>query len=104
MKKSFKDIIGNETPTLIDFTATWCGPCKMMAPVLKEVARKIGDRGKIIKIDIDKNRSLAEKLGIMSVPTFVLYRSGKVLWKQSGMQSAQQLENVILNAAENPAV
>jgi thioredoxin 1 len=97
-KQSFKEIIGSDTPTLVDFTATWCGPCKMMAPILKEVSGRIGDKGRIIKIDIDKNRTLAEKLHIMSVPTFILYRNGKALWKKSGMQSAQQLEDAIVSA------
>ncbi len=100
-KKSFNEIVNSNTPVLIDFTATWCGPCKMMAPILKEVSGRIGEKGKIIKIDIDKNRALAEKLHIMSVPTFMLYKNGKVIWKKSGVQSAQQLEQVILGAVEN---
>ena len=100
-RKSFNDIVNSETPVLIDFTAAWCGPCKMMAPVLKEVSGRIGDKGKIIKIDIDKNRAIAEKLRIMSVPTFMLYKNGKVLWKRSGVMSAQQLEEVILDAVGN---
>ena len=99
-RQSFNEIIGSSTPTLVDFTAAWCGPCKMMAPVLKEVSGRIGDKGRIIKIDIDQNRPLAEKLRIMSVPTFILYKDGKAIWKKSGMQSAQQLEDVILNAGK----
>jgi thioredoxin 1 len=100
-KKSFNEIINSDTPVLIDFTAAWCGPCKMMAPILKEVSGRIGEKGRIIKIDIDKNRAIAEKLQIMSVPTFILYKNGKVLWKKSGVMSAQQLEQVILNTGSN---
>ena len=99
-RKSFNEIINSKTPVLIDFTAAWCGPCKMMAPVLKEVSGRIGQKGKIIKIDVDRNRAIAQKLRIMSVPTFMLYKNGKVLWKRSGVVSAQQLEQAILGAAE----
>ena len=93
-KASFSEIINSEVPTLIDFTAAWCGPCKAMAPVLQQVAGDIGEKGRIIKIDVDKNRSLATKMNVKGVPTFILYKNGKSLWRESGMQSAQTLVNL----------
>lgn len=95
---TYSEIINSETPTLVDFTASWCGPCKAMAPVLEQLAAKIGDKGKIIKIDVDKNPSIAEKMKIQGVPTFVLYKKGEILWRQSGMQSLTQLQTLMENA------
>ena len=97
-KMTYTEIINSETPTLVDFTATWCGPCKAMAPVLEQLAARIGEKGKIIKIDVDKNPGIAEKMKIQGVPTFVLYKKGEVLWRQSGMQSLTQLEKLIEGA------
>ena len=94
-KQTFKDIIRRDKLTLVDFSAAWCGPCKAMTPVLQEVAGKVGDKARIVKIDVDKNRTLSDKLKIMGVPTFILYKKGKVLWRQSGMQSSQVLEGLI---------
>ncbi|MBK8668698.1 MAG: thioredoxin [Saprospiraceae bacterium] len=94
----YTEIINSETPTLVDFTATWCGPCKAMAPVLEQLASKVGDKAKIIKIDVDKNPALSSKLNIQGVPTFVLYKKGEILWRQSGMQSLAQLEKLIEGA------
>lgn len=95
---TYTEIINSETPTLVDFTAAWCGPCKAMAPVLEQLAEKIGDKGKIIKIDVDKNPSIAQKMKIQGVPTFVLYKKGEILWRQSGMQSLTQLQTLIEGA------
>ncbi len=100
-KVSFQELINSDKPVLVDFSAEWCGPCKAMAPVLKQVARKIGNKGSIVKIDVDQNRNLAIKMGIQGVPTFVLYQKGQILWRQSGMQSVQTLTDLFELPIEN---
>ena len=92
---NFSDIINSDTPVLVDFYATWCGPCKMMAPMLEELKDKVGDKAKIIKIDIDKNPQAADKYGVRSVPTLMVFKQGKLLWRQSGVVPVHQLESVI---------
>jgi thioredoxin 1 len=94
-KKTFSEIIRSEKPVLVDFFATWCGPCQMMQPVLQELAARMGDRVTIIKIDVDRNPLVASTYHIQGVPTFMLFRNGEVLWRQSGVMSVSQLEQVI---------
>ena len=91
-KSSFQSIIESSTPVLIDFYATWCGPCKAFAPTLKALKEKVGDQARIIKIDIDKNPSLADKLDVKSVPTLMIYKEGKQEWRTSGGQTLALLE------------
>lgn len=93
--KSFTKIINSEKPVLIDFHATWCGPCRTLAPIIKNVKKRIGDKATIIKIDIDRNSALASQLGIRSVPTLVLYKNGKQEWRQSGVVTEGALLKVI---------
>ena len=93
---SFENIINSDKPVLIDFSADWCGPCKMLAPILKEVKDSLGDRIAIIKIDVDKNQSLASKYQVRNVPTMVLYQNGKQLWRESGVLTKDQIIKTII--------
>lgn len=91
----FNDLINSETPVLVDFHAEWCGPCKAMAPILKDLAGIIKGKAKIIKIDVDKNQLVAQKYKVRGVPTLILFKKGKIMWQQSGVVPAQQLAQLI---------
>ncbi|WP_281541242.1 thioredoxin [Maribacter aestuarii] len=95
MKSSFSKIINSETPVLIDFYADWCGPCKMLAPILKQVKDEMGEAIKIVKIDVDKNGSIASKYNVRGVPTMLLFKKGKQLWRQSGVLQKNDIVQVI---------
>ena len=91
----FQDIIAGDTPVLVDFFAEWCGPCKMIKPVLEELKKKMGNKIIILKIDIDKNITLSSENRIQSVPTLVLWKQGEIIWRQSGALSLNELEQVL---------
>lgn len=95
MKSSFKKIINSETPVLVDFFANWCGPCKMLGPILKEVKDELGDEVKIVKIDVDKNQPLSTKYQVRGVPTMILFKNGKQVWRQSGVLQKNEIIQVI---------
>ena len=82
---NFEELIKSPTPTLVDFYATWCGPCKMMTPILEQISSEIGEGAKVLKIDVDKNRDVSTKYGIRSVPTLLLFKEGNIVWRQAGV-------------------
>lgn len=97
MNDSFQNLINSEKPVLIDFFATWCGPCQMLGPILKQVKDSLGERISIIKIDVDKNQEIASVYQVRGVPTMMLYQKGQQLWRQSGVLSKEEIIQVILD-------
>ena len=89
--EKFNEMINGEQLTLVDFFATWCGPCKMMHPILEQLKEKLGDHIRILKVDVDKNEALSMQYRIQSVPTLMLFKKGEMLWRQSGAMSLNDL-------------
>jgi thioredoxin 1 len=96
MTTEFNTLIQSEKPILVDFFATWCGPCQALMPILKQVKDQLGDQIKIVKIDVDKNQNIASQWQVRGVPTLILFKNGKQVWRQSGVLSKEQIINVIL--------
>lgn len=94
---TFEEIINQEKPVLVDFFAAWCGPCKMQAPVLDEVKKRLGDTVAVIKVDVDQNQSVAAQFQVRSVPTLIIFKNGEIRWRQAGVFPANELEQLLKN-------
>lgn len=92
---TFEEIINQDKPVLVDFFATWCGPCKMQAPILEEVKQRLGDQVSVIKIDVDENQAVAAQYQVRSVPTLIIFKNGQIRWRQAGVFPANELERLL---------
>lgn len=92
---TFSELIRSDKPVLVDFSAEWCGPCKMLAPILEDVKRRIGDRATIYKLDVDRNPQIASSYNVMSVPTLIIFQNGKSVWRRSGVLSAVEITQAL---------
>ncbi|MHA7128165.1 thioredoxin [Algoriphagus namhaensis] len=101
--KTFQQLIDGDQPLLVDFFATWCGPCKMMQPVLEDTAKAMGDKVRIVKVDVDRNQLAASKFQVRGVPTLILFHKGKILWRESGVVPSHQLTQIIDQKISQPA-
>ncbi len=97
MAKTFQEIINSDSPTLVDFYAEWCGPCKTMKPILEQVKKEIGSNAKIITVDVDRNQNAAQVYKVKGVPTLIIFKKGKVVWRQSGVVGLNQLKDILFS-------
>lgn len=95
MKGNFDEIINDNKPVVVDFHALWCGPCKVQSPILKDVALDLGDKARIIKIDVDHNPQLAQRFNIQGVPTLMVFKKGQVIWRRSGVTNKNEIKSII---------
>jgi thioredoxin 1 len=100
--ETFGSIIKGDKPVLVDFFATWCGPCKMMPPILEKVHQQMGEQVRIIKIDVDRNQQLATELNVSSVPTLAIFKNGEIKWRQPGVQQAGALVDILKQYIDLP--
>ncbi len=91
----FRELINAEKPVLVDFSAEWCAPCKMMAPILEDLAKRVGEKATILKVDVDRNPEAAQFYNVQGVPTLIIFKKGEIKWRQSGVVQAGQLEQLI---------
>lgn len=96
MAQTFSELVNGDVPVLVDFYAVWCGPCKTMHPILDQLKNDMGDKAKIIKIDVDKNQAVAAKYQVRGVPTLIVFQNGKIKWRQSGVVPANELKKILL--------
>jgi len=99
MARSFNDLINGDTPVLVDLYATWCGPCQYQAPILDTLAKEVGNKAHILKIDVDKNPAVMERYGIRGVPTLMIFRKGRIVWRASGVKQQDELVRLLGQAA-----